>query len=390
MKNIKIALIFLFFSLSQLGAQVYFNLGIEEGTFLTEGNLYFINNVSSDIAYIYPLNNKFSLIGYYQLKYAGPGIGNSAETKFSERSQDHFFMLKSVYKLNSNITLKPGLNFFKEFYKFGKNESWGQGLYDYNKYEVSGDAVFTHFGFPLTVSGKYQVVKYPNYSDLLTLLQTEFTVNEPQEDYKNIYGSVSVNQMKLMSSMLFFMEYSINYSVYDNKKVLQATGYTGNADQKITYHSFNALPQYKLDQWLFSMNVIFELNDSNQNYIAQDTTGIKGIRLVENYYSFSGINIKPYVTYFFTQDQSLTVLCSYFNKKYSSRLAQDSNGVLLNSKVGIQALSAGIVYSVKLSKYFSFSPAYMYAQSTSNNKYQRSVSYNYTAHLITLKMNYEY
>ena len=197
-----------------------------------------------------------------------------------------------------------------------------------------------------------------------------------------------MSELKLLPSLILFFEYNINYSAYDNKKVLQATGYSGNEDQKITYHSFFLLPQYKLNSFIFGLNLLLELNDSNQNYISGYS--VDDIEWKKNYYSFTSFNIKPSVTYMFKKDQYCALVFSYFDKKYKSREAQDINGNFSNSKLGIQSLSLGLIYSVKLSKYFSLSPSYMYAQSKSNNKYQKAVSYNYTAHLITLKLNYEY
>ncbi|MDD5067936.1 MAG: hypothetical protein PHF84_12900, partial [bacterium] len=135
MKKIKILLIIFFLCTPALSGQMLFHLGIEEGTFFTAGNIYFLNNLSTDLAYIQSLNRSIALIGYYQLKYTGPGIGDSAETKFSERAQNHYFMLKPIVKAGRDLTIKPSISFYKEFDKFGKNEEWGEGLYDYNTYE---------------------------------------------------------------------------------------------------------------------------------------------------------------------------------------------------------------------------------------------------------------
>ncbi|MDD5067643.1 MAG: hypothetical protein PHF84_11420, partial [bacterium] len=265
---------------------------------------------------------------------------------------------------------------------------WGEGLYDYNKYEGGVETAYAGWGFPVSVSAKYQMFRYPNYSDLLTLYLTGFTKEEPKEDYKNILGSVGLQDLKLFSSMFLFLEYSINYSFYDTKKIIQADGYSGSVKQKVVNHFIQFLPQYKLDKVLFSLSFTYEMNDSNQNYIfGYDAQSIVWL---SNYYDYSTVNLKPYITFFFRNDQYMSLVFSYFDKKYSDRPAQDKEGAFLNSDLGIQSFSTGLVYSVRLSKYFTLSPSYLFAHSTSNNKYQKAVSYNYDAHLASLRLDYEY
>jgi hypothetical protein len=389
MRKIYLLIIFICLTMTSPAVPaVLFNLGIEEGAFITAGNVYFVNNISSDLAYIQPLSPRISLIGYYQMKYSGPGIGDSAETKFSERSQDHYFMLKPIIKLNKDMVLKPNFNFFKEFYKFGKNEQWGGGLYDYNKYEAGADFVYLKLGFPITLTGKYQAFKYPNYSDLLTLYLTGFSKEEPQEDYNNLMGSVSVNDLSPVRSFFIFFDYTLNSSLYGHKKVLEANGYTGSDNQKVTHHQFTLLPQYKAGKFLFSLHFMYEINRSNQNYIFG--TDPQNIVWLENYYSYGSLNLKPYITLLFSKEKYLSLVFSYFDKKFTGRPAQDFNGAFLSSKTEIQSLSLGLLYHVKLSNYFSLSPSYLYARSTSNSEYQKAISYNYNAHLISLRLNYEY
>lgn len=388
MRKIYLFILFIFLFSLPLPAALLFNLGIEEGAFYMSENVYFINNIVSDLAYIQPLGPKISLIGYYQMKYSGPGIGDSAETKFSERSQDHYFMLKPIIKLDKNFVVKPVLSFFKEFFKFGKNEEWGEGLYDYNKYEAGAEVVWLSPGFPVSVTGRYQSFKYPNYSDLLTLYLTGFSKEEPQEDYNNIMLGAHAGEIVVGKSFLIAGGYDINLSSYVQKKVLQADGYSGSANQKITSHLISILPQFKTGIFLFGLGFSYDLNDSNQNYIfGYDPTHITWL---ENYYSYATINLKPSVTLLFGKEHYLSFVFSYFSKNYESRPAQDTAGNYLAETMNIRSLSAGLAYRVKLSKYFSMTPSYMLAHSTSNNKYQQAVSYNYDAHVLTLGLNYQY
>ncbi len=389
MKKINLILLFILLLNSMLYSQLYFNLGIEEGAFFTSGNIYFINDISSDLAYMIPFNEKNALITYYQLKYAGPGIGNSTDAKLSERSQDHYFMLKYIMKLNAQISIKPCISFLKEFYKFSKSEEWGEGLYDFNKYEIGVDINYSGINkLPVNFKYKYQIFKYPNYTDLLTMYLTSLHEEKEIENYKNHFIAISFNQSTIFTPLLLSIEYDLNLSNHDNKKILDITGYTGTENQNAFNHLINIFPQYRLNDIVFGLNFLYELNTSNQNYIfgfPPETT-----QFYKNYYSYKTLTLKPSVTYSFSDDKYISLMFSYLNKKYDKRPAQNDEGIFSDSKLNVKTSSVGVTYYTKISKYFSLNPLYMYIKSSSNNKYQQSVSYNYDAHLISLQLNYEY
>ncbi|MBU1077268.1 MAG: hypothetical protein KKH98_08245 [Spirochaetes bacterium] len=390
MKKLGLIIFIILFSQGMLFSQLYFNLGIEEGVILSSGEYYTINDITSDVAYMIPFNKNNSLMAYYQLKYNGPSVGDNADARFSERAQDHYFLLKYLLKVNNSLALKPSVSFFKEFYKFAKNEVWGEGLYDLNKYQFGIDIVSKGIStIPLTLIYKYQMFKYPNYHDLLTMYLTSFQDKKEIENYRNHLISLSISEASFSKPLFINFIYDLNLSSYDNKKILEATGYSGNDKQKGVNHSINLGPVYRASSTALALNFGLELNDSNQNYIFGYTS--TDIQLYSDYYSYTSFNVKPSITFMLSKIDYLALLFGYINKQYKNRSPQDSNGVfLLDSNLKTQSLSAGLSYFIKLSDYFSLNPEYLYVKSDSNNKYQQSVNYNYDAHLITLKLNYEY
>jgi len=386
MKKI-IILLFLFLA-GTLSADVYYNIGIEEGGFYSD-SLSFINNIYSDIGYIYSVNKQHALIGYYQLKFAGPGIGNSVEATFSERSQDHYFMLKHLWKINKDLTIKPGISFLKEFFKFGKNEEWGSGLYDLNKLE--GGVELNYKGFfklPVSLIYKYQLFRYPNYADLLTMYLTSFQENKEIENYKSQYISLSINAVPIAKSFNIDIEYDLSLAKYDNKKVLTEEGYTGSAQRSDT-HMIGIKPRYSMKFMIISLGLLYNINNSNQNYI-YGSGQISLPEVIDNFYTYTMYTIKPAFSILFSKEKYLSLMMSYSGKQYAKRPAQDRVGEFLDVKMKGTSLSAGLSYHSKVNNHFSWSPLYIFAVGDSNNKYERTTRYNYSVHLLSFKFNYEY
>ncbi len=375
-----------------LKGEMYFNLSLKEGGFYSTPNIYFINNVSSDIAYMYKFNNEYSILGYYQLSYSGPDIGNSIEAKFSERDQDHYIMLKSIIKKWKHLTLKPSVTFFKSFYKYSKNEEWGTGLYDLNKYEFGIESFYNGLSFlPFKFSYRFGIYNYPNYNDLLTMYVSTFNETKNIEDYKSHYFILEVNRLKIKNNIFINFSDSLTLSFYDNKKVIDAnTGLEKNEYQRVFNNVVTFIPEYLFQQFYLSMEINVELNHCNQNFLSGYSPDPKDITILKNYYSYFYYDINPSFSYIISKDKVLSFILSLKSKHYLDRPAQDIEGNYISSKLYLNTYSFNIMYQVKLSKYFSLSPSYMYVKSISNNKYDRSIRYNYDSHLITLQLNYTY
>ncbi|MBN1898270.1 MAG: hypothetical protein JW827_05805 [Spirochaetes bacterium] len=385
MKQLVLGLLISLIFILPIKAQFLFNLGIEEGAIVSAGDLQFINDITTDLAVIFPLADKHSLITYYQLTYNGPGIVEGQEASFSERAQSHYFMAKHLWKVSDKIFIKPKVGFLMEFNKFGKNEEWGEGLYDLNKFTFGSSFAYSD---SLSFAYDFQIYKYPNYSDLYTLYLTDFTKDEPAEDYKNHRFSLSYKNSSLINSMVFLLEYDLSLSFYDNKKVLGVTGYTGPDDQKSTHHYISFLPQLKSGHVVLGLNLIGEINDSNQNYIfGYDPSSIQ---YKENFFSYTTGQVKPIISFLFGKEDSLSVMFSFLHKRYKNRPSQEPSGIFTRSRLYVESLSAGLSYYVKLSKYFALNPSYAFVNTKSNNDYSQAADYNYDAHVVSISLNYTY
>lgn len=389
MKKLSLIILFLLIINSFTWAQLYFNLDVETGALITGDDTTFLSDLSTDLAYIISVTKHQALISYYKLQYSGPSLKED-DSRTSNSSQDHLVLLKYLIEVDKSFAIKPMVSYLKEFYKYAKNENWGEGLYDLNKYEFGTDILYKGMvSIPVNFTYKYQIYKYPNYTDLLTMYLTSYEETKEIENYHNHYFALTVDQSTLLKPIILDLEYNLNVSFYDNKKVLELTGYSGSEYQDGLNHLIHFSPQYKLSSVLFDLNFNLELNDSNQNYIFGFSPD--SIQFFKNYYNYTAFQINPVITHFFSMKKYISLLFSYRNKAYSDRLAQDEAGnFLANDKVKINSIATGLRYNVKISKYFTLSPLYLYIQSESNNKYQQSVSYNYKAHQISFNLNYEY
>lgn len=376
-----------------LSAQVLFNLGLEEGAYYSDSDFNYLNNIVSDLAYIVPITDNQSIIGYYQLKYTGPALGNAVQISLQERYEDNYFMLKYLWKVTDELSLKPSVSYLIEFDKFSSSEQWGQGLYDYNKWEGGLEVTYTPVPeLPLDAFVKYQSFKYPNYTDLLTLYLTGFKQQQPLEDYKNINVSVSLNKSTLFNPLIISFAYLLNVSTYDqNKVVTDPAGDQSGANQNGLDQIFTLVPQYQLNEnILFSLSAAIEINHSNQNFLTIGQT-IGSNLFFSDYYNYTQISLIPSITYSFKKDHTLTLSLAYYDLKYSSRPPQISDGSYdTGATTYLDSLSIGLIYSVALSKYCTFSPMYMYIHATSNNTAPGVYNDVYDAQLITLKFNFKY
>jgi len=394
MKKLFLIIALLMITSFSLSAQVLFNLGLDEGAYYSDNTFNYINNIVSDLAYIIPFTENHSLIAYYQLKYTGPSLGNSVQVSLQERYEDNYFMLKYLWKLNDELIIKPSVSYLIEFDKFSASEQWGQGLYDYKKWEGGVEVAYKPTPeLPLDAFVKYQSYRYPNYTDLLSLYLTSFQQQLPLEDYKNINASVSLTKSTILNPLILTFSYLLNISKYDqNKVVLDPSGNQSSDNQNGLDQIFNLLPQYQLDNnILLSLNAAFEINHSNQNLLTLPVTGGNVPLFFANYYNYTQLTINPSITYFFKKDQTLTFSIAYYDLRYGSRPPQGLDGSYdYNAKTYLDSLSFGLVYSVQLSKYCTFSPVYMFIHATSNNTYPGVYNDIYNAHLLSLKLNFKY
>jgi hypothetical protein len=275
-----------------------------------------------------------------------------------------------------------------EYYKYGKNEQWGQGLYDFFTLGGGLDTDLTMVSYlPINFYFKYQEFEFPNYFDLLSLY-TSPGGGLPNEDYKNITASVSTKGAKITKSFIVKSEYRYSKSDYKNKKVLKADGFRENTPQKIIIQTVSITPQIITARVLLGMLGQWEKNDSNQNNIY----GISQseIKFINNYYDSVQMLLNPYCILNFSEDSKSVFSIALSEKKYSSRPAQENTGIDKKEKMQISSLNGGYSHYFKFNKYFAFTPGYTFIQSESNNANHKTINYNYNAHLITFKMSYEY
>lgn len=388
-KKVIYAVLIIVLGIIHVQAQFYFNLGVETGIYTANNDFYTVNEITSDIAYMFNFHKQHDLITYYKISHNGPSIGNKKEQAFSERSQDHMVMLKYLYKPREDFAIKPVLSYFKEFYKFGKNEAWGNGLYDFSKYEIGTDVQYDGLkNLPLQFSYRFQAITYPNYDELLTLYLTSYKQTKQIENHNNHFFNLGVSDIKFTKTIGLKFDYGLNYSLYDNKTVLQKTGYEGTELQKNSLHSFQVAPYFQNDALYFVLALKGEFNDSNQNLIFGYNP--KDIQLLNNYYDYQSFQIAPGLSLNAGNESSVNFQLGIWQKQYLDRQARNADGEFNKGDLKIISYSGGISYTSRVNRYFSWSPGYVYIKANSNNDFQGVTLYNYNIHYFTVKMNYEY
>ncbi len=211
-------------NLSLLGGQYYF----EEEAASFGGNLYL------ELAPSLQFTDELSLIPTYAATYRGTKnvtelIGGGTLT---QQAQDHLISLKLTDQVTEDLKLKANVSYKLELLRETKDESWGDGLFDYYKIAagVEGEKKFYaaegKSGVESFTGGyTFYPVKFNNYSSLVT--KTTSYGNELAGKIGENVLDFNAHEIYLNSELVFSpavrgrAEYSFTYKGFPDQKVIE-------------------------------------------------------------------------------------------------------------------------------------------------------------------------
>ncbi|HBE03064.1 MAG TPA: hypothetical protein DC049_11415 [Spirochaetia bacterium] len=380
-------ILFLILGISFGYSRLLVNIGIDGGAYYMQNKLGSLNTITADLAYEARLASIFSLFGYYQIYYSGTGFGSSVEPVFSERYQDHFMTVKGEFRIKDKIFLRPFISGLLEYYRYGKNEAWGKGLYDFFSLGAGLEHEY-RIGDLLTLSAgaRYQEFRYPNYTDLFLLYISRLD-ESPSENFRSLSCDAGIKEIK--AKKIFFASAKYQYSLryYVTKKVIRSDGYHYAEHEQSSVHHLEMLPGIRLRAMLFRLELFGDLLDSNQNLLSG--TSLLNTAFYSDYFDYTLYGMRPQLA-FYIKKHTLGINCGYAYKKYQARPAQQSDGSYFPSRLYIRLLSAGIEMNIAAGKYLSVIPDYIFAWSSSNSKYLAAGGLAYQAHVLSIKLLFHY
>ncbi|PKM92894.1 MAG: hypothetical protein CVU80_00950 [Elusimicrobia bacterium HGW-Elusimicrobia-4] len=393
--------IFPYFHISCLYAEVkvapYYSLQFAEGAFIPNvGEWNFSVNLLSDLGVIVKPEGKHSYVGFYELKYTGPGLKRQEGEKFTDRTMDHLVVLRHNYKIWENYFLKSQFDYMKEYKRTGSNEIWGTGLYDFSRLGglVSFEKKFSD-ELSSNISLQYHFLNFPNYTDLLA---------EYQAGGENIESSTG-KQNHALYQPGFSVNYKANHFTtdiifqnYTKQKVaveriqLDGTYYSSDL-QKDTIISFSLSHSENLwKKILFSPEISYKIKNSNQNYLHfASIESTETPSYFADYYDYNQFTFSFPVSFILQEKWEVSTSPEFDFKSYTKRPPQDDEGNFLTNKKQRNnqfILTSGVTFkpnSVTRTTVF-----YTFQNQSSNMKFERYLPYNYTGNYFGIKFEYTY
>ncbi|MDO8733920.1 MAG: hypothetical protein Q7K21_02020, partial [Elusimicrobiota bacterium] len=389
-----------FYLYTRLSAEVkvapYYTLQFTEGAFVPNiGEWNFSINLLSDIGVIVKPEGKHSFVGFYELKYTGPGLKRQEGEKFTDRTMDHLGVMRHTYNITENYFLKSQIDYMKEYKRTGSNEVWGTGLYDFGRLGglVSFGKKFSD-ELSASVSGQYHFLNFPNYTDLLA---------EFQAGAENVESSAGKQNHSLYQTG-FSVDYDINrfstdliFQRYTKQKVVMntvqsdGTYYSSDLQKDIIINLSASRKQELWRQISLLPTISYKIKNSNQNYQHFETAGATvPVRYFADYYDYNQFVFSLPVAFVLGEKWEVSSTPEFDIKIYPKKPIRNSDGDFLDNKQknNLFILSSGVTF--KPNAVTRTTLFYVFQNQNSSMEFEKYLPYNYTANYFGMKFEYTY
>jgi hypothetical protein len=318
-----------------------------------------------------------------------------------QQSLENTFSLKFIQALTPTMKVKLRGSYGMELLQQTKDETWGKGLFDYNKSSLSAEVEkefftlgpFEKFNFYVS----YFKIKFPNYQSLAEEMKKRYglefvsNVGENVLDFNGL--ELAVNN-KLQFSTDFLLKFNIgwlNKSFVDQKLVVESGEYINDLRKdENTYVSL--LSEYSrtlsnsMEMTINNMLSVSQLMSNQNHYYIEGTL----VKFLHNYYSYTDFVIVPVSVDFRFPRVSLSVEYDLKYRKYMSRPVQDEKGNFGTEKIYTVGHIVRTSINFLLYKRIKLFTNVNFCSNVSNMKDERVYKYNYTTFNYLAGLSFEY
>jgi hypothetical protein len=342
-------------------------------------------------------NDEWGLIPTYAFNYQGTksvtDLGSGGQ--LFQDSMSHALIVKGVWK-HGDLKLKPHGGYRWEFLRETTDESWGKGLFDYQKPSLGLDAEYALAeGWTGTAGFDWYLIRFPNYSSLESGVVSQGL------------GRAEAAPRTLDSENLSWTAQTTFPTPAPDVKGLLTLNWTTRSygEQHIVVASGDLTPDTRVDQiksitgtlfWGRKINEDFGLFvnlqgawtrvDSNQNnYDAAVNV------FLPDYYGYEETSIQPRATAV-VGPKKVEVSFAYLrsHRRYLARPAQDAAGAYLSDAQSIDQDNFTFDLGVPIDKHWKVLATANMATASSNQQYQLFFKTNYTLQSYLLGVSYSY
>lgn len=351
-------------------------------------------NMSFTIAPSIKVDDKLSIIPSLASAYKGTkevtelaGGGTLFQDSFS-----NILSLKGIYAINGNLKARLGASYKSELLRETKDESYANGLFNYNKINYGTEIEFQYYPKQYVRAGFDQfTLAFPNYQSL---------ESSSTEHGREFAGKDRLNCNNMMMSAKFInalgkvgteLGYSSILKNFTDQYVLQPDSTFSSAKRADSFSMINLSLSYPFKilntvGMVAGVGCISITNDSNQAH--EDSKK----PYLANYYDYTQLVINPSLNFLLGSKPWILSLSGMMGtKNYSDRPAQDENGNYSDTEkiyVNEYIVSMGVVYPI--SKEFKLRLSGNYIKDSSNTKYTAVYSYSYESTNYLMGFSYEF
>ena len=398
MKKIKAFFVILGFAAASASAveiAPYYNYQLSQGLSVSpDGDLGFLLNLSNDIGTIVQPMQDHRFIGYYSIRYQGPGLKRQEGRRFRERYINHIFATRHHWNIADDMTLKSQMSVLLERRRSGTNETWQSGLYNFNRYGGSTSLEKEMFGIDSTLSLGYHFISFPNYSDLLSELREGADAGATE-------GTQNHHSLRLgYSGSLNFYRFSIalNPLFYTKQKVAvdraQKDGsfYSDTRQRELIINASGSRAFLLSQSAIVAPELKLKYKNSNQNYQHFEyAASTKPVKFFDNYFDYIEPSVSLPLSLKLSDDWTYFFSPSLTYRQYINRTPRDSEGDFIDGKKQNRLLG---IHSTGFKKQTGESSSttlfFTYQHQSSNMKFERYLPYNYDGFSMGLRFQMEY
>ncbi len=373
-------------------------------SYFEEESSSFGGNFSLDLVPAIRFGRTTTLLPRYSAYYSGYRLAMEIEDEESlyQQSFDHTLSLKLIQEIFPDFKFRAECGQDTELLKESKDESWGDGLYDY-------DSPYTNFelekkfpigngsSFLLGGGMRFYNITYPNYQSLASEIGLELMGKNVLD---NKSADVFINGEIFWNSKYFtHWKFTHTRSDYDDQKIITssaeysdekrndrinnfAIGLNFNPDRKY-YLGFEEDGYYKIYS---GIDLVFKKKTSNQNHF--DT---EFLMFIPHFYSYNQVKLIPSVTFkFIPGNTNITLGCNFSYKNYPDRLAQNALGQYTDDELRSQSNSIMLNLSSPINERIYMDLGCSYKKTSSNMKYETFYQYNYSTADYSMGISYRY
>lgn len=367
-------------------------------------------NAGVNAAALIKTGELWSVLPMYSGSYRGTkGVddGVGAGTLFQQQ-MDHTVSVTGIRKLrDSTWRLKPSAGYRREFLKETRDETWGKGLFDYEKVAVGFEAEDQYKDpFSYRLSLDLYRIRFPNYSSLESRSGVD-PFGDPLGRELAPKNVLDTNNVQLSASgsrpwpaqdpkVVLQGSYSFLYKSFADQRLVDASGQfqnsgrrdvaqtlAGSAVAPIQVRPFGA--DARLDAG-FGLSLAYD--KSNQN-----TFDAVFARFVPDSYSYWMFGAGPNATLSWG-DRKAPAWASaglrWSRQLYTGRLVQDAEGVYGAAKQRHDRVALSLAYGYPIAPKFTMTFKTNFLWATSNQKYEKNYRYDYRAVNYLIGVSYEY